>query len=117
MNLKSRMFSFFFNCCFATEVPLWQLMCLHKLQNYSIVCGACGLDSQISKHYRYHHLFSLMSTIQECLNIHINAPVALQLTDSETVHMVMCPNKGVDITEINEGTNEKEHISTDKCIS
>jgi hypothetical protein len=55
--------------------------------------------------------------IKECLNVANNAPVILQLIDSETVHMVTHPNKGVDTDdEINAGTNE-EHISTDKCIS
>jgi hypothetical protein len=47
-----------------------------------------------------------------------DAPVVFQLTDGETVHTAMHPNKGTDThNRIDEGTNAKEHISIGKCDS
>jgi hypothetical protein len=55
-------------------------------------------------------------TIEGCLNVDSDSSVVLQLTNSEIVHMVLHPDKGVDIDdETEEGTNE-EHTSIDKCI-
>jgi hypothetical protein len=63
--------------------------------------------------------------VDECLNID-DAPVVLQLTDSETVDIVMHPDTGSNTADAaaaaaadddNEVLNEQENISIDKCIS
>jgi hypothetical protein len=55
--------------------------------------------------------------IEECLNIGSNAPVVLQLTDSEIFHMAVHPNKGIYADDENdEGADKEEHISIAKCI-
>jgi hypothetical protein len=56
--------------------------------------------------------------VEECLNADSDASVVFQLTDCEIVHMVMHPNKGVDMDDdIDEGTNDEEYISIDRCVS
>jgi hypothetical protein len=56
--------------------------------------------------------------IQECLNADSDAPAVFQLTGSETVHMIMHPNKSADTDDDSDkGTDEENCISIDKCIS
>jgi hypothetical protein len=56
--------------------------------------------------------------IKECLNADRGAAVALLVTDSEMVHIVVQPNNGVDTDdEVDEGTNEEERILIEKCVS
>jgi hypothetical protein len=55
-------FSLFFYCRSPMDTSLSNvaMSVLAQITNYSMICGACGLSSQISIHYMYNQLFSFM---------------------------------------------------------